>query len=121
MLDDDGVPVWDGPFAEFEGRRVDMSARSIDDGSMSLHLEDRRQPQLVVVGLGLGDHRSQHFGVSAESFECEAERRRGGLVSGREQGEQFVANVLARHRRTVFVGAAQHHRQHIGAMLEVRV
>ena len=42
-------------------------------------------------------------------------------MPGRQQGEQLVADVLARHGRTVLVGAAQQQRQHIVAILEVRV
>ena len=39
--DDDGVPARDGPFAEFEGGRVDVSAGGVDDRPLPLHLEDR--------------------------------------------------------------------------------
>ena len=71
--------------------------------------------------IGLLDQGRQHLGVAADPLEGPGQGGRGGFVSGGQQGQQFVADVLARHGRTVVVGAAQHQREHVGPIGEVRV
>lgn len=59
--------------------------------------------------------------MARDPFDRPCQRRRRCLVTGGQQGQQFVADLAARHRRTVFVGAAQEQRQHVGAVLEVGI
>ena len=118
---DDRVALRDGVLAEVERGRVHVASGEVDDGTHPLHLEDDSLPVLVVLGVGLGGQPGQHVGVAADALEGPTQRGGGGLVAGGEQREQFVADVLSRHRRSVLVGALQQQRQHVVAFVEVRV
>ena len=61
----DRISLRDHPFAEFERRRVDVTAGEIDDGAGALHLEDGRPPVLVAVGGSLGNQCGHHVRMAA--------------------------------------------------------
>ena len=117
----DVVAVRDAPFADFELRRGDVAAGEVDHRSGPLHLEDRGLPELAAALVDLLDQLGEDVGMAAQPLERPAQRRRGGLVSRAEQRQQFVGDVLPRHRASVFVSAAQHQRQNVGALVEIRV
>ena len=83
--------------------------------------QDRGLPVLVAVGIGLGDQLVSTSGWRLMRSNAQPSVARGGFVTGGQQRQQFVADVLARHRRTVLVGAAQQQRENVVPVFEVRV
>ncbi|CKO54366.1 Uncharacterised protein [Mycobacterium tuberculosis] len=120
-IDNDRIPAGNHPLAELVNGWIDATSRKIDDGPGPLYLQDRRLTQLVTAVVDLLDQSREHVGVPAEPLERPAQCRRRGFVPGGQQREQLVANVLARHDGTVVVSAAQHQRQYVGPIGEVRV
>ena len=107
LADEDRETLRDPPLAELVQGHRHVAAGEVDDGPVALHLVDGGQPIGVVLAGGLGDQPLEHRRVPGDALEGPAQRGGGGLVSGGQQGQQFIADLAAGHRRTVVVGAAQ--------------
>ena len=119
--DHHGVAVRNPPFAEIEVRRRNVAAGEVDHGPVPLQLEDCGLAELVAALVVFLDELGEDIGMAAQPLERPPQGRRSGLVSGAQQRQQFVGDVLARHRAAVLVSAAQQQREDVGALVEARV
>lgn len=74
---------------------MDMSTREVDDGAVALGLQDDGLPVLVTVAVRLVDQPGQHLRMPADPLEHPGQSGGRGLVSGGQQRQEFVGDVLA--------------------------
>ena len=84
-------------------------------------LDDRVEVGVVVAGFKLLAQAGQHARVAQQQLEGKGETRRGRLVPSAEHREQLIAQLRVRHRLALLVTCAQQQREHVGALLEVRL
>ena len=73
----------------------DVAAREVDDRPRALQFQDHGLAEIAPALVDLGDQLGKDVGVTTQPLERPAERRRRGLMSRAEQGQQLVGDVLS--------------------------
>ena len=118
--DDDVGALRKDPLAQPDSR-LRSARRSVQHRAGALHFPDRGLPQFATAGIRLVGKPLAQVWVPAQPFQRPGQRRRGGLVTGTQQRQQLVGDVLVGDRLTVFVAGLQQQCQHVFTLLDGRI
>ena len=101
----DHVTFGNDPLPQLDPR-LGHAGGGVDDGPGALHLEDGGLQQVGAAGVDLVGEPAEQPRVPAQPLDRPRQGGRGGLVTRREQGKQFVGHVVVGDRRPVVVPRA---------------
>ena len=117
--DDDVGALRNDPVAQPDSR-LRAPCRAVENRPGALHFPDRGLPQFGSAGVGFLSQPRQQLGMAAQPLQRPGHRSSGCLVTGAEQGQQLVGDVLIRDRLAVFVAGLQQQRKHVAALFRWR-
>ena len=114
--DDDVGALRKNPLAQANSR-LRAPGGAVEHRSGALHFPDRGLPQFGAAGVGFVGQSLTQVWMPAQPLQRPGQRRGGGLVTGTQQGEQLVGDVLIGDRLAVLVAGLQQQREDIACAL----